>query len=82
MTPRRPDGLDPRSYEARRSGKSPMISVTLSRVALDRLDALRGSLSRGVMIAMLIEYWDSKGGKRRRRAPPPPVGKKGAVGGG
>ena len=69
MTPKRPDGLDPKSYEARKSGKSPMISVTLSRAALDRLDALRGSLPRGTMIAMLIEYWDSKG-KRRKRTPP------------
>jgi hypothetical protein len=64
MTARRPDRLNPQSYDARARGDNPQISVTINRGALARLDVLRGKLSRGVMIAMLIEYWDTK--KRRR----------------
>jgi len=65
MSARRPDGLDPKSYEARRKSNNPQVSITIRREALDRLDEIRRDLPRGVMIAILIQFWDSKPKKRK-----------------
>lgn len=66
MTPRRPDKLDPRSYEARKRSPNPQVMISMRRETLERLDELRGSIPRGTMIAMLIEYWDSKPRRRKK----------------